>query len=271
MNRRGFDLLSTWGLGVLIAAVLLLSACAAPRQVSPPLPDPQPLPEQSAGAAQVTGPPEGEGEYGMLYFSGGQGTRIATELALNRLYESGVPGYGIYTFVLTAPGSLRPSAADQRRQRELLRLIETYAAGSGEEGSLRPDSHAFVVPVRPKRLDDPLAELVAPEIAGLMRREFAEFLRQRGQQQWANRLERAPGPFLVSAPEPRLVPLGPDMPRLVLDLSGMGPERLYELIDRYDQDLPAGLGGRPQGLQALRQRLGSLTHSQLGPQLWLIP
>ncbi|QIK37009.1 hypothetical protein GWK36_02230 [Caldichromatium japonicum] len=257
-------------------AALILAACAAPCPLSAPINPP----ETQIAPDLISDPPPAAGssgalaagEYGMLYFSGHQGTRIATDLALNRLYEDALPGYGLYTFVLPGSKDAHSAAGDRLRQRELLRLIETYASDSEEQDKApRPDSHVFVVPVRARSLDAPLAELLAAELGGLMRRELAGILRQRGHGQWAMRLERNPGPFLVSAPEPRLIPDRGGMPRLLIDLSGMGFEVLYDLVDRYDQDLPAGLGGRPEALMALRTQLSTLpAWSQLGPQARLI-
>ncbi len=253
---------------------LLVAACTLSRPAPLGLPLSKTMLDEAGGVNQEPQLFQGgaAGDYGMLYFSGKQGTRIVTALALNRLYENALPGYGLYTFVLTAAQSARLSDSDRRRQHELLRLIETYAAGLGEpDETPRSDSHVFVVPVRVRSLDAPLAKLVSAELADLMRLEFADFLRQRGYQSWARRIERNPGPFLISAPEPRLTPDLSGMPRLVVDLSGLGPEGLYELVDLYDRDLPAGTGGRPEALTALPSHLARLpTWARLGTQTQLV-
>jgi len=59
----------------------------------------------------------------------------------------------------------------------------------------------------------------------------------------------------VSSLEPRLVPGSPQDVRLIVDLSGVGPEFMYSIVDAYDRDIPRNISGRAESLQAVRQRL----------------
>jgi hypothetical protein len=91
-----------------------------------------------------------------------------------------------------------------------------------------------------------------------MRRELAAYLRRSGQPVLAERLDSAPGPFLVSSLEPRLIPGSPLAVRLIVDLSGIGPEYMYSIVDAYDREIPPKLAGRVESLLAVRQRLTGL-------------
>jgi hypothetical protein len=91
-----------------------------------------------------------------------------------------------------------------------------------------------------------------------MRADLIEYLRRRGQGALAARLETLPGPFLVSSLEPRLLPTNALAPRLVTDLSLVGPEYLYAVVDAYDRALPPEQQGRPEALGGIRERLLAL-------------
>lgn len=197
----------------------------------------------------------------MLYFpSAGQGVQLVTDIVLNRLYEEALPGYGLYTFVLLGAGFERASGDDLARHSELFRMIETYVVTSGEAEAASAEAHVFLVPIRAGRSPTaPLMELAAVDLSDLMRRQLGELLRQRGQARLAARIERGAGPFLVAGLEPSLLPPDEEAPRLVADLSGLGPEYLYNLVDAYDRDIPTELSGRPESLSALRQRLLDLS------------
>lgn len=199
--------------------------------------------------------------YGMLYFpSAGQSVQLVTDIALNRLYEEALPGYGLYTFVLLGGGFERASGDDLTRHSELFRMIETYAVSPGDSERSSAEAHVFLVPIRAGRSPTaPLIDLVAVDLSDLMRRQLGELLRQRGQARLAARVERGAGPLLVAGLEPSLLPLDDEAPRLVADLSGLGPEHLYNLVDAYDRDIPPELSGRPESLSALRQRLLELS------------
>ncbi|MGQ9658954.1 MAG: hypothetical protein ACUVT0_02450 [Thermochromatium sp.] len=214
------------------------------------------------GRALALEPIASEG-YGMLYFPSttGQGVRLVTDMALNRLYEEALPGYGLYTFVLLGAGFEQASGENLTRHRELFRMIETYVANSGDDDEPGPKSHVFLIPIRSGRSPTaPLMELVAVDLSDLMRRQLGEHLRQRGQGRLAAQIERGAGPVLVSGLEPSLLPVDGASPRLIVDLSELGPEHLYALVDVYDRDLSLESGGPPQGLTALHQRLLDLSH-----------
>ena len=51
------------------------------------------------------------------------------------------------------------------------------------------------------------------------------------------------------------MPDGEGAQLLIVDLSAVGPEYMYTVVDAYDQPVPAGLGGRPETLAPIRQRL----------------
>lgn len=217
-----------------------------------------PMPVIDEGPSRAPEALESDGEgYGMLYFpSAGQSAQLVTDMALNRLYEDALPGYGLYTFVLLGAGFERASGDSLTRHSELFRMIETYVATAGGDDGPSIQAHVFLIPVRSGRSPTaPLMDLAAADLSDLMRRQLGELLRQRGQARLAARIERGTGPFLVSALEPSLLPLDGEAPRLVADLSGLGPENLYGLVDVYDREIPPELSGRPESLSALRQRL----------------
>ncbi|WP_043748510.1 hypothetical protein [Imhoffiella purpurea] len=195
--------------------------------------------------------------YGMLYFpSTGEGRRLDASMALNRLFDEAVPGYGIYTFVLVGRGYTGLSGVDADRYRELFRLIETYVATTPEElGSPSAEAHVFLVPVDPRGDGRSLADLVSGELSDLMRSRLRQELRRDGQGALASRLATGRGPFLVATLEPALLPSSPRSPRLVADLSEIGPEYLYGVVDAYDRPIPLDLSGDARSLALIRERL----------------
>ena len=210
--------------------------------------------------------------FGMAYFpSGAESPKLETAKTVETLYSNAIPGYGIYTFVLLGAGFDPKSHADSARYAELLRVIETYvlSADRGARGP-SPDSHAFLVAVQPGQGDAPLIEQAGPKLSEPMRADLAGYLRQQGQPVLAQRLADRPGPFLISGMEPRLMPSGGDSALLIADLSAVGPELMYSVVDAYDQ--PVAPSGRPETLAPIRQRLlglfkGPVSEEDLDPSL----
>lgn len=198
--------------------------------------------------------------YGMLYFpSVGEGARIDTSMALNQLYEDGIPGYGIYTFVLPGHDLSPASGAAAARTRELLRIIETYVATTETEGGgPSAAAHVFLIPVNAAKQGAPLIDQIATDLSRHMHRQFSQSLHLEGQARLAARLEKGDGPFLITTLEPRLVSSDPSAPRLVADLSRLGPEYLYGIVDAYDRPIPPDASGRPESLRLIRKRLLNL-------------
>jgi hypothetical protein len=196
--------------------------------------------------------------YSMAYFpSQAAAYGVASAAAPGTLYSNATPGFGIYTFVLLG-GTFDPAEETQRaRYAELLRIIETYVlAGAETPQSPTPESHAFLIAIRPEEDDDTtLIERSAPELSAGMRSDLSRYLRSRNQAELAERLTLLPGPFLISSLEPRLLPSNAVAPRLVTDLSNIGTEYLYAVVDAYDRPVPAEQQGRPEGLTAIRDRL----------------
>lgn len=202
--------------------------------------------------ASLDRPGQAPATYGMAHVSPRSLSAVlAGADALNSLYENATPGFGLYTFVLLSAGSGAQGAAQQARARELLRVIETYVPGDQAGGPAR-DVHAFLVAVHPERADLPLAEQTGPELSDPMRRQLAGELRGAGLASLARRLETRPGPFLVSSPEPRLLGGGANPTRLIVDLSRVGSEYLYAVVDAFDQPVPSD---PTAGLDAVRDRL----------------
>lgn len=44
-------------------------------------------------------------------------------------------------------------------------------------------------------------------------------------------------------------------PRLIVDLSTIGPEYMYAVVDAFDQPIPSDRSGRPESLTPIRDRL----------------
>ncbi|TVQ88447.1 MAG: hypothetical protein EA400_09000 [Chromatiaceae bacterium] len=176
------------------------------------------------------------------------------------------PGYALYTFILVgAPAA----AADNITSRELLRVIETYvlaAVGSiGPDAGLpRAQTHAFLVPVRPERSGADLLEQADPALAAPLRAALVRHLQVQGHTGLASRLEQAAGPFLITAADPALIPADWRAPRLVVDLSDIGPEYMYAVVDVYDRPVAAELAGTPDGLLPVQQRLLGLFPESAG-------
>jgi len=212
--------------------------------------------------------------YSMAYFpSRGAETGVETAKAINTLYSNATPGYGVYTFVLLGAGFDPAKEPDRARYAELLRVIETYVL-AGEQGARGPraEAHAFLIAIRPDRKDAKLIEQTGPELSAAMRKDLVQYLKRRDQPALAARLETLPGPFLISSLEPRLLPTSQVAPRLVSDLSGIGPEYLYAVVDAYDRPVEPEQQGRPEGLGAIRERLLGLfsrkvTEEELSPAL----
>jgi len=195
--------------------------------------------------------------YAMAYFpSRGAESGVATATAINTLYSNATPGYGVYTFVLLGAGFDPAKDADRARYAELLRVIETYVL-AGDQGARGPraEAHAFLIAIRPDRKEAKLSEQTGPEFSAAIRQDLIQYLRRSNQPDLARRLETLPGPFLISGLEPRLLPTSQAAPRLVSDLSGLGAEYLYAVVDAYDRPIPVEQQGRPEGLAAIRERL----------------
>jgi hypothetical protein len=198
----------------------------------------------------------GSGEYAMLYFPlGADAVTDNGTVSLTQLFGNAEPGYGIYTYILGG-GGVGTTGEGADTYRELLRVIETYVLVAGHEGA-RPDrgAHTFLVPVHAGRAGASLEERTSPELSAAMRRELAAYLRHGGEQGLANRLATAPGPFLVSSLEPRLVPGNAQAARMIVDLSAIGPEYMYSVVDAYDREIPPEAAGRAESLLAVRGRL----------------
>ncbi|NEV61891.1 hypothetical protein [Thiorhodococcus minor] len=217
--------------------------------------------------------------FGMMYFpSQGEGSKLATSVALNRLYDDAVPGYGIYTFVLLGPGMSRPAEDDAARYSELFRMIETYVSPD-DGGNARPgeEAHVFLVPVNPERIGGPLVDQVSQDLSDLMRRHLIQTLRHLGQPALAERLERGAGPFLVATLGPRLTPPSASAPWMLTDLSHVGPEHVYSVVDAFDRAIPDALSGQPESLRIIRERLiglpigtGQVQGVNAGNGIWLV-
>ncbi|MFB1489409.1 MULTISPECIES: hypothetical protein [unclassified Thiocapsa] len=205
-------------------------------------------------------------DHAMAYFpSAGSAVRIETPSRLDRLYRRAVPGFGVYTFVMVGPNVERLAEADQARHRELFRLIETYAAVGGDaEAAPRPDAHVFLIPVDAELGGMPLFNQVAADLSDGMRMKLVADLRERGDAGLAVRLQKGSGPFLVAGLEPDLLPGGAGAYRLVADLSGLGIEHLYAVVDAFDRGIGPELGGRPESLAAIRDRLRDVWARQSG-------
>lgn len=200
----------------------------------------------------------GTRRHAMAYHpSAGGGVRIEQSTGQDELlYRQAVPGYGIYTFVLFGAGVERLPEADLARARELLRLIETYAGVGPPEASLPSgEAHVFLVPVDAELGAAPLFSQVAIDLAERMRRSLMQTLPRHGQATLAKRLELGTGPFLVASLAPNLVPRGASTPLLIADLSGLGIEHLYSIVDAFDRPIPVDLSGRTESLIAIQRRL----------------
>ncbi len=202
----------------------------------------------------------GDGDYALVYFplrsDAGASERGAT--SVEELVGNAQPGYGIYTYILHGVGGDAAGGDAQRlaTHRELLRVIETYVLAAGPDGGGPVAlAHTFLVPVHAGRADAALEQRSSPDLSAAMRLRLAEYLRRAGQPALAVRLATAPGPFLVSSLEPRFVPGSLQAPRMIVDLSAIGPEYLYSVVDAYDRAIAAEAAGRAESLHAVRGRL----------------
>lgn len=221
------------------------------------------LAEVEQGLAQEDPP-----SYGMLYFpSVAEGSKLVTAVALNRLYEEAIPGYGIYTFVLSGRGFTHPRGEDVARYSEFFRMLETYvSAADGEDGGPSAEAHVFLVPINPERIGTPLVDQSAADLADVMRRHLIQTLRHEGHRALAARLDKGAGPFLVATLEPSLLPSDSTVPWLITDLSDLGPENVYGVVDAFDRPIPAEMSGRPESLSLIRERLLGLPVRAAGNQ-----
>jgi hypothetical protein len=221
--------------------------------------------ERVAGASASPPLPETGADYAMVYFplGGDAGVGETGAMSLAQLVGNAEPGYGIYTYILAGNGDAERLAT----YRELLRVIETYVLVAGNN-QLAPDSaaHTFLVPVHAGQAAAPLVERAGTALSAAMREALATYLRRGGEGLLAARLATAPGPFLVSSLEPRLVPGHAQAPRLIVDLSAIGPEFMYSVVDAYDRRIPTEASGRIESLLAVRARLmGLLPEPAAGP------
>ncbi len=202
--------------------------------------------------------PEGGGDdshsYAMAYFPSRAAVMgLETAGAVDTLYTEAAPGYGIYTFVVL--GASAREEKDRARTTELLRVIESYVLAEQGIRDPSPEVHSFLVPVHPQRGKAPLADQTDPDLSEPVRRALAGYLRRQGQDALAERLESGPGPFLVSSPEPRLIPTSSESPWLITDLSTVGSAYLYAVVDAFDRPIPPEPSERQEGLAQIRQRL----------------
>ncbi|EGV18595.1 hypothetical protein [Thiocapsa marina] len=213
-----------------------------------------------------SGPTRLARDYAMAYFpSAGPAVRIETSNGVDHLYRRAMPGFGVYTFVMVGPNVEQLAQTDQARHRELFRLVETYAAGGdGAEPAPSPDAHVFLIPVDVELGGMPLFNQVAAGLSDRMRGKLIEDLRGRGDAVLAARLQEGAGPFLVAGLEPDLLPGGPAASRLVADLSGLGIEHLYAVVDAFDREVDPLIGGSPESLAAIRDRLRDVRARQSG-------
>ncbi len=197
--------------------------------------------------------------YAMAYFPSGADTALRTGAEVSPLYNLATPGYGIYTYVLLGKGFPDLPEADTRRYREVLRLIQTYVMASDPQTrGPSAQTHTFLLAVYPGRKGLPLMEQTGPELSTDMREALADYIDALGDTVLAKRVRTSPGPFLVSAAEPRLIPGQRTDPRLVVDLSGLAPEYLYALVDAYDRPLSEADLARAGGLDPIDGRLAEL-------------
>jgi hypothetical protein len=170
----------------------------------------------------------------------------------------------IYTYVLY--GAAEAVSQQQARpwrhtELELLRLIETYVSADAETkaapGRVK-DQHAFLVPVYAGLDSIPLAERSAPELATAARQALAARLDAGDQPALASRLRAAPGPFLISRTSAQLLSPQTDAPLLLTDLSSIGAEYLYPVVDAYDRPVSSASAGSERALSELHQRLAAL-------------
>ncbi|MBK5930018.1 hypothetical protein CCR82_05630 [Halochromatium salexigens] len=194
--------------------------------------------------------------YAMAYIPSPSGVETERANSLAELYADARPGYALYTFILGGPVGAQPADDNADTYSELLRVIETYVAN---DESVEADSgferHGFLVQVDATRADGALTERVRPGLSRQIQSVLARQLRLHGQFELSERLDRSPGPFLVTSLRPTVLPRSARTPLLVVDLQDIGPEYMYSLIDAYDRPIPGDLSGRPESLAAIERRL----------------
>jgi hypothetical protein len=204
--------------------------------------------------------------YGMVYFpAAGEFSKVDTAIALNRLYEDAIPGYGLYTFILMGQIESKTATAAQQRTQELLRVIETYITADEQHADPNAETPAFLIPIHPEKVGHPLIEQVAFDLSASMREHLTTTLRRAGHSRLAAQLEQGSGPFLVSSLEPRLTPTDANAPHLITDLSLIGAEHLYSVIDAYDRPIPFASSGQAETLTSIRERLLALPIKNTAP------
>jgi hypothetical protein len=212
-----------------------------------------------AGVSRTTSRP-GTLDYAMAYFPvGGNVAEVQQSSSLSQLFGASEPGYAIYTYLMFGAGFDDGGAPNVETYLELLRVIETYVLASGVEDTVpRRQSHSFLIPVHADRAGDSLLDQVGPELSAHGRKAYAVYLEGTGRREVARRLLTRPGPFLVSSLEPRLIPSEASATRLIVDLSAVGAEYMYSVIDAYDRRVPAEEVGTPGSLEPIRSRLVAL-------------
>ncbi|WPL16691.1 hypothetical protein Thiowin_01660 [Thiorhodovibrio winogradskyi] len=281
---------------MLIGLSLLLSACGH----VPKSPEPTDT-SVGNGAAEVVVPdPRGtdqqeSGQHASVQQSGGWGRdsfwphgergdtlaifpplSAAERLRMGSEYRPGA----VHTYVLYGVGDGQGSQQTRpwgHTELELLRLIDTYVISTGVISTGEVSSHGesstrheFLIPVYAGLESLPLTERSAPELADAAREALAAWLAQRQHLALADRLRSAPGPFLISRTVFDLVP-AQDSDVLLTDLSNMGPEYLYPVVDAYDRRVSEAAAEADAALVELRQRLARLGHSSgnHGDEQWL--
>ncbi|MBK1647559.1 hypothetical protein [Rhabdochromatium marinum] len=255
---------------VLLMSALLLSACGhAPQRPAQLEPQPEPptvAPSAALDSASGSAPDavSGANAYWPYGQSGDTLAAFPPLSAAERLSLTNEQHPGdLYTYVLYGAGDGRnPQHTRPWRHTEfeLLRLIDTYVidtdgtAGAGQ----RSARHEFLVPVYAGLASLPLAERSAPVLADAARQALAARLEAQSQGALASRLREAPGPFLVSRTSFDLLPSQEDPALLLADLSAIGPEYLYPVVDAYDRPVSAVATGTDAALFELRQRLWHL-------------
>jgi len=199
--------------------------------------------------------------YAMAYFPvGGNVAEVRPSSSLSQLFGASEPGYAIYTYLLFGAGFDDGGAPNLETYLELLRVIETYVLASGVEDAIpRHQAHSFLIPVHADRAGETLLDQIGPELSAHGRKAYAVYLEGTGQRELARRLLTRPGPFLVSSLEPRLIPSEVSAPRLIVDLSAVGAEFMYSVVDAYDRPIPAEQVGAPESLEPIRSRLITLS------------
>lgn len=250
--------------GLALALIFMLGACAhgsrAPASAAVPAP---PTGIEQAELDALPAPPLVSPEEDAANYLGQAVETLAAFPPGSAAARSGA-GFGsrspsIHTFVLFGNGDARQ--AQQVRpwrhtELELLRLIDTYvtemdaALGYGQAAR-----HEFLIAVYDGLDTLPLIERSAPDLTDRSRQALAGRLDARDQAALAQRLRTAPGPFLVSRTKGELLPAADDAGLLLADLSAVGPEYLFPVMDAYDRPLSAT---GESALLELRQRLGRL-------------